>query len=157
MNMPVQLDQKARRVWATLFVALKKFSRIDGAQWAGAFAFNAFFSLFPLMVLLVTVTSSLVDREKAGREVIAFLATYVPMSSEMQRHILGTIDGAINARGKAGIVAFLILIWVAHRCFTTLICATNRAWGTKDYNWWRLPLRSMALSASRREQSSWAW
>jgi YihY family inner membrane protein len=140
-----RLNPRVRRAWTILILALKRFSRIDGAQWAGAFSFNAFFSLFPLMVLLVTVTSFIVDRERAGKEVISYLTTYVPMSSEMQHHILGTIDGAINARGKAGLVAFLILIWVAHRGFTTLVCATNRAWGTKDYNWWRLPLKSMAL------------
>jgi len=38
---------------------------------AEAFAFNAFFSLFPLMVLLVTIPSFVVDGERAGKEVIA--------------------------------------------------------------------------------------
>ena len=46
---PSRLGQETRRVWAILYLAVKKFLRIDGAQWAGAFAFNAFFSLFPLM------------------------------------------------------------------------------------------------------------
>jgi len=31
------------------------------------------------------------------------------------------------------------------QCFTTLICATNRAWGTAVHNWWRLPLKSLVL------------
>ena len=39
-------------VWAILRLAFKKFLRIDGTTWAGAFAFNAFFALFPLMALL---------------------------------------------------------------------------------------------------------
>ncbi len=54
MNLPGRLDQNFRRVWATLYLAVKKFWQIDGVQWAGAFAFNAFFSLFPLIVLFVT-------------------------------------------------------------------------------------------------------
>ncbi|MCX6144771.1 MAG: YihY/virulence factor BrkB family protein [Ignavibacteriales bacterium] len=145
MNMLGQLDQKTRRVWTICFLALKKFSRIDGAQWAGAFSFNAFFSLFPLMVLVVTIASSIVDRDRAGKEVIAYMEEYIPISDEMHRHIVGTLTGVINARGRAGVVAFLILVWVAHRCFTTLVCATNRAWGTADYNWWRLPLKSLVL------------
>jgi YihY family inner membrane protein len=145
MNMLSRLDQKTRRVWTILFLALKKFSRIDGAQWAGAFSFNAFFSLFPLMVLVVTIASSIVDRDKAGKEVIAYMEEYIPISDEMHHHIVGTLTGVINARGQVGVVAFLILIWVAHRCFTTLVCATNRAWGTADYNWWQLPLKSMVL------------
>jgi YihY family inner membrane protein len=142
---PSGIGQVTRRVWEILCLATSKFLGIDGAQWAGAFAFNAFFSLFPLMVLLVTVASSFVERDRAGKEVIAYVESYVPISGQMQRHIFDTIAGVISAREQAGAVALLILVWVALQCFTTLICATNRAWGTAVYNWWRLPLRSLAL------------
>jgi YihY family inner membrane protein len=139
------LGQETRRIWAILCLAVKKFLRIDGAQWAGAFAFNAFFSLFPLTVLLVTVASSFVDRDRAGKEVIAYMENYVPISGEMQRQIFDTIAGVIKARQQASAVALLILVWAALQCFTTLICATNRAWGTAVHNWWRLPLKSLVL------------
>jgi Ca2+-transporting ATPase len=145
LGRPGKLGQGTRRVWAILCLAVKTFLRIDGAQWGAAFAFNAFFSLFPLMVLLVTVASSFVDRDRAGKEVIASMESYVPISGEMQRHIVGTIAGVIKAREQAGAVALLILVWAALQCFTTLICATNRAWGTAVYNWWRLPLKSLVL------------
>jgi uncharacterized protein (DUF2062 family) len=79
---PIRLDQKIRRVWPILFLATKKFLRIDGAQWAGAFAFNAFFSLFPLMVLLVTIASYFVDQDRAGKEVVAYIERYMPMLSK---------------------------------------------------------------------------
>ena len=49
------LGQATRRVWVILCLAVKQFFQIDGSQWAGAFAFNAFFSLFPLMVLLLWI------------------------------------------------------------------------------------------------------
>ena len=145
LSRPSRLGQKTRRIWAILGSAVRKFSRIDGAQSAGAFAFNAFFSLFPLIVLLVTIASSFVDRDRAGKEVIAYLESYIPISGEMQRHVFDTIAGVINAREQAGVVAFLILVWAALQCFTTLICAINRAWGTAVYNWWRLPLKSLGL------------
>jgi YihY family inner membrane protein len=51
----------------------------------------------------------------------------------------------IKAREQASAVVCLILVWAALQCFTTLICATNRAWGTTVHNWWRLPLKSLAL------------
>src|SRR5689334_9886068 len=82
LGRPRRVEQEFRLVWAVLCLGLKKFSRIDGAQWAGAFAFNAFFSLFPLMVLLVTIASIFVDRDRAGKEVIAYIETYVPISGE---------------------------------------------------------------------------
>ncbi|HEY9166628.1 MAG TPA: YihY/virulence factor BrkB family protein [Candidatus Kryptonia bacterium] len=143
--MPSKLEQETRRVWAILCLAVKKFLRIDGVQWAGSFAFNAFFSLFPLMVLLVTIASFFVDRATAGKEIIAHMESYVPISGEMQSHIFDTIAGVVNAREQAGAVASIILVWAALQCFITLISATNRAWGTVIDNWWRLPLKSLVL------------
>ncbi|MRR18503.1 MAG: hypothetical protein EG826_18830, partial [Deltaproteobacteria bacterium] len=135
--------QAARRVWTILCLAVKKFFEVDGTQWAGAFAFSAFFSLFPLMILLVTIASFFIDRDRAGKEVIAFMEGYVPISGQMQGYIFDTIAGVIKARGQASVVASLILIWGAIQCFSTLISATDRAWGAAASNWWRLPLKSL--------------
>jgi Ca2+-transporting ATPase len=144
-NRPSRLGHGFRLGWAALSLAVKKFTRIDGAHWAGAFAFNAFFSLFPLMLLLVTTASFFVDRERAEKVVIAHMESYVPISGELQHQIFGTVAGVIQARRQAGTVAFLILLWPAVQCFTTLIYATNHAWGTEIHNWWRQPLKSLAL------------
>lgn len=137
--------QEIRKVPAILGLAVKKFLLIDGTQWAGAFAFNGFLSLFPLMILLVTFVSSFVDRNIAATEVIAYIESYVPINGEMQIYIFTAISGVINSREKATTIASLILIWTAIQCFTTLIVATNRAWGSEVYNWWRLPLKSLTL------------
>ncbi len=142
---PGTLGRKTRRIWAVLSLAVKNFSQIDGVQWAGAFAFNAFFSLFPLCVLFLTIASVFIDRDRAGNEIFTFLESYVPMSDTLQSDVSDTIDGVVNARGKAGVVSFLILVWAGIQCFTTLICATNLAWGTAVSNWWRLPLKSLVL------------
>ena len=97
------------------------------------------------MVLLVTIASSFVDRDRAGKEVIAYMESYIPISGAMQHHIFDTIAGVIKARRHASAIAFLILVWGALRCFITLICATNRAWDTAVHNWWRMPLKSLVL------------
>ena len=144
-GLPNRLGRETRRVWRILRLAVNKFLWIDGSHWAAAFAFNAFFSLFPLMVLLVTIASCFVDRDRAGKEVIAYMESYVPISGEIQRLIFDTIAGVIKTRQRAGAVALLILVWAALQCFTTLIRATNRAWDTAVHNWWRLPLKSLVL------------
>ena len=132
-------------VWAILYRAVKKFWRIDGTQWAGAFAFNAFFSLFPLIVLFVTIASAFIDGDRAGKEIIGYLERMVPINGEMQHFIFDTIAGVVNARGQAGVVALLLLVWVAIQCFITLISATNRAWDIDAHNGWRLSLNSLVL------------
>jgi YihY family inner membrane protein len=128
-----------------LSLAAKKFSRIDGAQWAAAFAHYAFFSLFPLIVLLIAIASVFIGRARAGTEIIANIETYIPIGGERQSYIFDTIAGVAKARGKAGVVAFLMLGWAAMGFFATLIRATNRAWGAEAHRWWRLPLKSLAL------------
>lgn len=143
--MPNRIEQKIPRAWTILRLAGKRFLQVEGMLWAGSFAFNAFFSLFPVIILTVTIASFFVDRAWAATEIIGYVERYVPLSGAMQRSVFDTISGVINARVKASLAAFLLLVWVAIQCFTTLICVTNRAWGANPYNWWRLPMKSMAL------------
>ncbi|NTV12328.1 MAG: YihY/virulence factor BrkB family protein [Desulfobulbaceae bacterium] len=145
MKMPSWLEQKSWQAKKKLSLAGIIFFRIDGVQWAGAFAFNAFFSLFPIMILLVTLTSYFVDQNSAEKAIISYMEGYLPIGAELQKLIFTTITGVIKAREKAGAIAFIILLWGALQCFTTLISATNRAWGAAMYNWWRMPLKSLLL------------
>ncbi len=142
--MPGKLEKNISRIWPNISLATKKFSHIDGAQRAGAFAFYAFFALSPLVVLLVTVASIFIDKNRAAAEVIAYVGSYIPISGEMQHLIFDTIGGVIDTRGEAGVIAILMLIWAAIQFFITLIFTTNRAWATK-VQWWRLPLTSLLL------------
>ena len=63
----------------------------------------------------------------------------------MQGHIFNTISGVVRARGQAGAVALLMLVWVATQFFTTLVQAANRAWDVEAGRWWHLPLKSLTL------------
>jgi YihY family inner membrane protein len=101
--------------------------------------------VFPLVILFVTIASVFIDRDRATGKIIAYMQRYVPIGGEMQSYIFDTIAGAVRARGQAGAVALLILVWVGLQCFITLISATNHAWGTTVNNWWRLPLKSLVL------------
>ncbi|RJP50207.1 MAG: hypothetical protein C4583_10980 [Anaerolineaceae bacterium] len=150
--MPSLLDQKTRRAWVLLKLAVKKFLQMDGIYWAGAFAFNAFFSLLPLIVLFVTIASAFIDQDRAGKEVIAFIERYVPISAKAQSFIFETIAGVIKARRQVGAVVFLLLLWTVLQSFITLIFATNRAWDTKMGRWSRLPQSRLFPLLSRRDQ-----
>jgi len=147
MNITYMLYQHTKKFRTRIRSAAKKFTQIDGTQWAGAFAYNAFFSLFPLIVLFVTAASFFIDRDRAGTTVINYIETYVPISGDMKNYIFGTIAGVVKSSGQAGIVAFFILFWAAMQFFSTLIGATNRAWGTKDYDLWRLSFKNLVVLA----------
>ncbi len=134
-----------RQGWPIVCLAVTKFSQIDGSQSAAAFAYYAFFSLFPLIVLIVTLASAVIDRNQAAAEVIAYVKHFIPITGVMQNYIFDTISGVINASGQVGIVAFLVLIWAAMQFFTTLIAATNKAWGDELSVGWRLPFKDMGF------------
>ncbi len=143
--MQTRIKQKIHNIWRILRLTVKKFSQIDGAQLAEAFSYNAFFSLFPLTILLVTFASTFTSWDSAGTVVIGYIEGFIPLSGEMHNFIFDTIAGVMKTRGQASVVAFLILLWVTLQCFTTLINATNRAWGTETPNWWQLPFKSLLL------------
>ena len=54
-----------------------------------------------------------------------------------------TFDGVVKSRNKAGVIAFLALCWSAIRFFQALVHGVNKAWGTKEYSWWRLPIQNL--------------
>lgn len=139
-------DHTIVRFWNILSLSVRIFLQTDGAQSAGAFAYYAFFSLFPLIILFVTIASLFIDRGRAGMEVVAYVETYIPISGEMQSYIFDTITGVINTRKQASVTAFFMLVWSAMQFFNTLICLANRAWGVEFSNWWRSPLKSLFFS-----------
>ena len=138
-------ENGAGRAWATLKLAWQKFLHIDGGQRAAAFAYSAFFALFPGILLFVTAVSLFTTRGEAAGVVIGYVEHFVPLGGEMQHYVFDTITRLVKARGQAGAVALAMLVWVAAQFFTTLIQAANRAWGTSGSNWWKLPLKSLAL------------
>lgn len=133
--------------WPVLCLSANKFSEINGTQSAGAFAHFAFFSLFPLVILFATITSAFIDRNSAETAVIEYVQTYIPITGDMQSYIFDTIAGVVKARGQASAMALIMLVWSALQFFSTLITATNEAWGVQAYNWWRLPLKSLFFLA----------
>ncbi len=143
--MQLRIEHRAREAWAVTTMAAKRFRRIEGTNWADSLAFNAFFSLFPMIILFVTVASFFVEKNTASHAIIAYVEGYIPLDGEMRERIFGAVTTVVEAREQAGVVAFLFLLWNAVQTFTTLIRVTNRAWGDEAYKWWRLPLRGILL------------
>jgi YihY family inner membrane protein len=123
-----------------------QYSRINGEQCAASFAYYAFFSLFPLILLLVVVgTFFIPDRLLAARRVVEGVEQFVPLQPDGKAILVLTVDNTINNGWRAGIFGFLALLWSAIRFFQALVIDSNRAWGFKDYNWWKLPLKNLSM------------
>ncbi len=131
--------------WALIRAAKKIFREIDGEQRAAAFAYYAFFSLFPLLLLLISVASRFVEQAAATRAVVDYLSLHLPLGEDERNAVRGTIVEVIQNRGETGLLAFLVLSWSASRLFKALVRALNRAWKTEIYNWWQLAFKGFSL------------
>jgi YihY family inner membrane protein len=130
--------------YAILNKAFQRYGEINGEQCAASFAYYAFFSLFPLVVLLVAIGTLFVsDRETAVTQVTAQIDQFIPLQDKTM--LLQPINGVMQQGPGAGLLGFLTLTWSSLRFFQALVIGVNRAWGFKDYNWWRLPLKNLMM------------
>src|SRR5271163_4632446 len=126
--------------------AFHRYGQINGEQCAASFAYYAFFSLFPLILLSVVVGTFFVpDRLQAALQVVKQVEEYLPLQAKDKVVLVDTIVHAIQNGWRAGIYGILALIWSALRFFQALVIGVNRAWGFKDYNWWKLPLKNLFM------------
>lgn len=140
-----------RFVWAVLVRVVVKYNETDGEQRAASFAYYAFFSLFPLLLLLISVGAMLLGddplaREHATTSVVSFVKGFIPVAEGQADWFVKTFDGVVKSRNKAGVIAFLALAWSAIRFFQALVHGVNKAWGTKEYSWWRLPIQNLFMA-----------
>jgi Ca2+-transporting ATPase len=136
----------SRKCAAVFWRALTKYDETDGEQRAASFAYYAFFALFPLVVLIITVSTMFVgNQDFATTEITRQIKEHLPIDSEFAERVIRTIQGVVRSRGKASIIALLVLIWSAVRFFQALVHGVNKAWGTKDYSWWRLPIKNFVM------------
>lgn len=111
----------------------REYNRDDVGNMGAALTYYAFFSLFPLIILAVTITSFILGEQEARRLIYTNITQVLPGASDL---LSDAIDAALNSRAGVGIFAaigLLTLIWSASGAFDALDKAINRAWKTEKY------------------------
>jgi YihY family inner membrane protein len=134
-----------QKVFRMLWTAVVRFFDIDGEQRAASFAYYAFFALFPLILLFVTIGSQFLDSDTVANYVIDNLGQYMPFNTADRSIVNSIIHGIIDSRNKVSALAILGLVWSSTHFFHAMVRGVNRAWGTVEYPWWRLPMHSIAM------------
>ena len=76
--------------------AFLRYGRIDVEQCAASVAYYAFFSLFPLILLLVVMgTFFIPDRLQAAGQVVKQVEEYLPLQANDKAILIETVDNAI--------------------------------------------------------------
>ncbi|MEI6712997.1 MAG: YihY/virulence factor BrkB family protein [Verrucomicrobiota bacterium] len=133
--------------------SFQKYNQTDGGLMAASFAYYAFFALFPLAVLLITLGAAFLGDGNGGGEssakfaqtVIAQVKEYLPDVPEVRGEVVRSLEAIWMGRQKAGWLSFVVLTWSALQFFQSLVQAVNRAWGTLEFAWWRVPAKSLLM------------
>lgn len=141
------IDRAQQRHPATALpcAVYKKFSEDNGGQLAGLIAYYAFFSLFPLLLVLVTVLGLVLHGDATLQRQIetSSLASFPVIGNDIKHHLHSlTVGGLPLAIGL--VTALLAGLGVTH---ATQI-AQDRMWGigpAERNSWWRWRLRGLAL------------
>jgi YihY family inner membrane protein len=136
---------KQSTAWRVLCRAYARWVEAYGNEGAAAFAYYLLLSFLPLVILLVTAGSLFVERGVATQAVVQWVKHYVPLTGEQEHSAVGTIGGMLAERGQISLAAIPLLFWSSLQFLGVLIRTTNRLWNSPIYNWWRLPLKSLAL------------
>jgi YihY family inner membrane protein len=127
--------------------AAGRYNDINGEQCAASFAYYAFFSLFPLILLAVAVATFFVqDRLAMAQRIVNQLESFTPLQQKDRLLILSTVVGVLSNGWKAGLFSIVALVWGSLRFFQALVIGVNRAWKQVDYDWWNLPLRNLMMT-----------
>jgi membrane protein len=105
--------------------AFRQFNRAQGLEAAAAVAFYAIFSLVPLVLTLISLAGFLLKGEQAIDLVLKFIFEITPVSPNWLEKILREI---ITQRSISGIVGLVGLLLSASGVFLTLARNINRAW-----------------------------
>jgi membrane protein len=101
-----------------------RFSRDGCAFLAQAIAFNALFSLFPLVVLVLSAATYVYPF--AQQRVLLFFDAFSPT---LHGFIASNLRSYIYGRGISSIIALIVLVWSGKNLFMGLAFALDRALG----------------------------
>jgi membrane protein len=108
-----------------LLDTFQRFGEARAAEAAAGMAYYVFFSLFPLMIALISAGSFVLAREQAHQQTVDFIAEAIPVSQPL---IERNVERVLDLRGSVGIVGLAGLVWSASGAFSILARNVNRAW-----------------------------
>ena len=105
--------------------AVRNFTEKQAAQASAGLAYYALFSIFPLLLVFIAGGSYFLDTSQVFDTVTQFVQQALPISKQAINENLHEI---LDARGTAGAVSLVTLLWSASGMFTSLAYNINLAW-----------------------------
>lgn len=95
---------------------------------AGAISFYTLFSLFPLILAMISIAGFVLGPTAERDQLAVEMAAVIPISAE---YISDTMQGVVQTRAITGIASVLGLLWASTSAFGAMRKGINAAWGIK--------------------------
>lgn len=105
------------------------YSAHDCPKHAAALAYYTLFSLFPLMLFLVYITSYFFPSEESRQNLAVYLHGIFPYGSE---NLFNILEQTWQARRSMGAISAIGLLWGGSSIFSVLATSLNQIWGSKN-------------------------
>ena len=119
------LNRPAPLAYLVAQSAIDSFSVSRGAQAAAGLAYYALFSMFPLLLFLVSALGFVLRTDQVRQQIEELVTQFFPTSQAL---IIDSLRAVLELRGPATIVAALSLLWSGSGFFTILAHHINTAW-----------------------------
>jgi membrane protein len=123
------LNQLTGGIPETLRRSYQNFGQARGGEAAASMAYYAFFSLFPLLLLLSSILGFFLYNGGNWVDVVNYVTRFVPIQ---EHFIQQTLLAILKARNTVGMVGLVGLIWSASGAFSALAININRAWSVSE-------------------------
>ena len=142
------VDARAFGIPSILQRTFQSFGDTKAAESASSIAYYALFSLFPTVLFIIALASSILRNEEIQENVLDFIGDFLPTAEDL---INQNIARALEVQGAVQIVSLIGLLWAASAVFTVLATNINRAWHTaeeRNFIQGRLVALSIVISLS---------
>jgi membrane protein len=123
----------------------KEFAEDESLDRAGAVAYYAILSIFPLLLGLISLLGFVLPSETVRQTISDALAQVLPGSADLVQQ---NLDSIIRLRGVSGAFSLLALIWSGSSLFAAIGRAVNHAWDlTEKRRFYIRKLRDIGMVA----------
>ena len=100
----------------------------DDLTYAASIAYYALLSLFPFLLLIISILSAITANDHERVEVLTFVFRYFPTRLDF---VADQLDALQQARFQVGVAGGLSLVWASLGVFGAVTSAVNSAWGVE--------------------------
>lgn len=123
------VDARALGIPTILRRTFQSFGESNAAESASSVAYYALFSLFPTVIFIISLASSILKDASVQQQVLQFVDDFLPTTEDLVNE---NIAHALELQGAVQVVSLIGLLWAASGVFTVLATNINRAWHTAE-------------------------